>query len=196
MNTALAITLSLTFSAADFEAAKEGANEVESTKEVVTTLVGLCDVGDQIERAMCRKGLMTKAKKLRKQQHYLYLGPQERGLRFEGARGSKTRLLWTPIVDAGNGLAITLVKPKRLSKHGNVIVPQKPMDITLASGILDSEVMRAVRTGSVNVEMVGSFGKVWKVGKGKRRVQGVVFKPKSVRFSHARTGKALGEISY
>jgi hypothetical protein len=196
MNTALALTLSLTFAAGDFDAAKEKAVEVESLKTAVTTLVGLCEVGDQFERAQCRQGLATKAKEMRKSSHYLYLGPQDRGLMFEGERRGKTRLVWSPVVDAGNGLAITLVRPKRLSKHGNVVVPQKPIDITLEPGVLDSEVKRFVRTGQVTIEVVGSFGKTWKVGKGKKRVQGVVFKPKSIRFAHARTGKTLGSASY
>ena len=88
----LALTLtagqSATGPASNFDTLREGATEVESLRRTVTTLVGLCDVGDPNEQRDCKRGLAKKAKTLRQQGDvYLYLGPQERGLRFEWRDG-------------------------------------------------------------------------------------------------------------
>ena len=74
------------------------------------------------------------------------------------------------------------------------MVPQKPLDLVLPSDVFPKELKRYVSTGSVTVEMVGSFGRTWKLGRGDRAVRGVVFKPRSIRFAHARTGKTLGDV--
>lgn len=188
----LSFVLALSASPA-FDAAKSKATEIESLKKTVSALAGVCDVGDQLERADCKRTMKTKAAKIRKAGDvYLYLGRVEDGLRFEGERGGKVRVLWTPIVDAGDGLAITLDKPSRQTRSGNIVVRTRPFDLKLPADVFPNELQRGVRTGNVNVEVVGAFGPTWSIGRGSRKVQGVRFELKALRLSKARSGQELG----
>ncbi len=106
-------------------------------------------------------------------------------------RGAKARMLWAPLVDARTGMAVTVGKPRGLGKVGPK-VKRIPLNVSLEEGISESDISRAARLGQVAVEVVGRFGPAWSVGRGDRRVRGVSFKPKMVRFLHSRSGKVLG----
>jgi len=191
MNAALLIVSLLSFSG-DFDADKKSALPIESLRKTVTTVIGVCDAGDGFERQECKKALKQKrAKYTDAKSLYLYLGAQERGLRSDGIRKGKTRLLWTPVIDVGDGVAITLARPKRVTKSGSIVVPTEVIDLSLEGAMTHSKVNRLLRTGQMGVEMVGTFGKTWEM----RGQRGVVFIPKSIRFTHARSGESVGEIN-
>lgn len=195
MRVPLAAALLLLLAPPSFDALKKKAGTLESLPKTVTALVGRCEDGDAFENQECEQNMKAQRKALDGKRVYLFLGPPEIDkLRFEGERGSKMRLLWTPIHDAGNGLALTMGTPRRLSAKGNIIIPTKVIDAVPAPGVLTSEVQRLVRIGQLNVEVVGRFHKPWTLsGKGKR-IDGVAFDLEAIRFSHARTGKPVLEM--
>lgn len=176
---------------AGFDALKSEAKTIKSLRRAVTALVGDCDLYD-VGGAECEQRLNAAKKRLRNGNHYLYLGaPEPDLLRFHKMRGAKARLLWAPLIDARTGMAITVGKPRGLGKVGPK-VKLIPLDVTLEDGILESDISRAARIGQIAVEVVGRFGPAWSVGRGGKRVRGVSFKPKMVRFIHSRNGKVFG----
>ncbi len=179
-----------------FEAAKKAALFVDRPVSAVAVIVGDCDKGDAVDQQECRNNLKEAAKKWQGKTVALNLGAgHEKFLKFEGPRGEKVRFVWAPLVDVGEGLALTVGKPQKLSAQGTVVVAQKPMDAVLAEGIVDSDVARAAQLGQIVIEIVGKFGQPWRLGGGEKVAQGVSFELAAVRFTHARTGKTLAEIS-
>lgn len=194
MSAPLAAVLVLALAPPSFDAMKQKAVAVDSLPKALTALVGRCDDGDPIENAECRDNLKTQRKALQGKRVYLFLGAPEVGkLRLEGERGAKMRLLWTPIHDAGNGLALTVGAPSRVNARGNLVIATKVIDAVPAPGVLSSEVQRLLRIGQLNVEVVGRFGKPWRLSHKGQPVEGVAFEVDAIRFSHARTGKPVLE---
>ncbi len=191
---AAALPLTLLLGAAyDFDAAKKKAGEVESVAKAVSVLVGNCETEDMGERYDCQENMKKARKDYAGKKVYLYLGAVEATqLQFEGARGGKTRVVWTaPIYDAGRGLALTLGKPQKVSPRGTLVIRPAILDGDLGEGIMDSEIPRLIRTGQIAVELVGSFEEPWKLVGAKRTFQGASFGAEAVRLTHARTGKTL-----
>ncbi len=191
--TALTIAfLAAPTSAADtFETQKNAAKTVKSLKRAVTALVGDCDLYD-VGGYECEQKLNGAKKRLRAGAHYLYFGaPEPSFLRFHKMRGGKARLLWAPLIDARTGMAVTVGKPRGMGKVGRK-VKIIPVDVELADGIMESDIKRAARLGQIAVEVVGTFGPAWSVGRGDDKVRGVAFRPTMVRFSHSRSGKVFG----
>lgn len=191
----IATVLVLTLAAGGgFDAAKSKAKEVESLKKTVSALVGDCRGADFENAISCEENLKKAAKKLRSGTHSIWLPPSDQALvRYEGTKGSKHRLLVTPMFDAGDGHALTVGKPKRLDKKtgGTPFVRYLVIDAELAPGVLSSDIKRALRLGNMSIELVGKFGSTWSL-KGKRGlVQGVEFEPSYIRFANARNGKPI-----
>lgn len=189
----IVLSLLMLTSASHFDGMKNRAEEVQSLRKTVTTILGVCDAGDVFEKQECKQTLKARrAKFVTGKSFYLYMGAQEQGLASDGVRKGKSRLLWTPVLDVGDGVAITIAKPKRISKRGGVVVPTKVLDVSLENDFTHDKVNRLIRTGQLSVELVGTFGRTWKM----RRQQGVIFQPKGIRFSHARTGETVAEVTY
>ncbi len=179
----------------DFGALKGQAQEVESLKKTVSVLVGDCEGAEYETAVACQQNRASEEKKLRKDKHYIYLGVPEASLiQYGGMKGGKARLLWVPMVDAGEGYALSVGKPLRLDKNGSPVFKKMVVDITLAPGVLESDVQRAMRLGMLSIEVVGGFGKKWSMKKGGKTATGVSFKLDGLRVLNARNGKVLGEM--
>jgi hypothetical protein len=180
-----------------FDDQKNAALPVARLASTVASLVGVCPDGlFADELAECQQNLSKAGKAFTGKKVYLNLGGGlEQFLSFESKTNDRARLVWAPIVDLGNGLALTLGKPQKLSEAGTVVVARQPFEGFSDPELLDSDLQRAITTGQVGIELIGSFGKAWELkGKG-GVVRGVAFEASSLRFFHTRTGKVLVEVS-
>jgi|GEM_PF-890505 len=174
-----------------FDDAQAKAGKVKSLKQALNALAKPCDLYD-VGGHECQERRKKVQKKLRAKPHYLYLGVVEQGFKVTGIRGQKVKATWAPIVDAGGNIALTVGKPLRLKK-GMPVMKLLPLKLTLADGVFDSDLERAVRLGQVSIEVVGRFGKVWEKKHKGEPVRGVAFKATHIRLSNARNGKPLAE---
>jgi hypothetical protein len=163
----------------------------------VNAILEVCENGNVLDQQDCRRVMKNEAKKVKGKLLYLDLGSDmQELLRFEKIRGDKARFLWTPMWDPGHGRPITIGRPLKLRADGGPIMKLKVLDGKVEPGTLSSDLSRAASTGNINVEIVGTFSKTWRLRKGGKTTEGVMFKLKGVRLSHARTGKTLAEITY
>ena len=180
-----------------FDDQKKGAVPVERLSSAVASLVGICPDGlefDQLEE--CKKNLKAGAKGFVGKKVYVNLGAgHENFLRLESKSDERARIVWAPLIDLGNGLALTVGRPQKLSAAGNVVVAQRPFDGSSDPEVLDTDLKRAISIGAVGIEVVGTFGKAWELSQGGKTVRGVSFEPTAIRFFHARTGKMLVEVT-
>jgi len=189
------LAFSVLVAASPFADLKKDTLAVERLPSAVASLVGVCPDGLMVdELAECQKNLKAGSKDLKSQRIYINLGGGlEQFLAFAGKTGDTAKLVWTPIVDLGNGLAMTIEKPQKLGSSGNVVVARRPFEGPSNPDLMDSDLQRAIKTGQVGIEVVGRFGSGWELsGKGKT-VRGVVFDLEGIRFFHTRSGKILVE---
>lgn len=191
------LSLSLSARATPFDDLKKNAQTVERLPSTVAALVGVCPDGlmvDELEE--CKKNLSTAAKTWSGKKIYINLGVIEPTfLTFESRGLDTAKFVWAPLLDLGNGLAVTVGKPDKLSERGNVVVGRKPFEGATDPEMLESDLQRAVKTGQVGVEVVGAFGKPWQLNGKDKIVRGVSLELTAVRFFHTRTGKVLLEVT-
>lgn len=196
MLSAVLASVALATAASPFDDAKKSATVVDRPPSTIAALVGVCPDGlviDEFEE--CKKNLSTAAKTWSGKKIYINLGAIEpQFMSFEKKVGDNARFVWAPLLDLGNGLALTVGKPDKLSDKGNVVVGRRPFEGPSDPELMESDLERASKTGQIGVEVVGSFGKAWQLnGKGKT-VRGVGLELSAVRFYHTRTGKILSEV--
>lgn len=179
-----------------FDDQKKAAVTVERLSSTVAAIVGVCPDGLMAdELAECQHNVGKGAAGFTGKTVYLNLGGgQEQFLTFADKSGDRAKLVWSPIIDLGNGLAVTLEKPLKLSSTGTVVVARKPFEGVSDVGLEASDLQRAVKTGQVGIELIGRFGKPWQLN-GKEPVRGVVFEWTAARFFHTRSGKVLVEVN-
>ena len=192
-----AVVVSLAFAASPFDDLKKPAAPVERLPSTVAALVGVCPDGlDVDELEECKKNLSTAATKWKEKKIYINLGAVEPNfLTFESKVGDTVRFVWAPLVDLGNGLALTVGKPDKLSPAGNVVVSRRPFEGPGDIEMFDTDLARAAKTGTVGVEVVGVFGKPWQLNGKDKTVRGVSLELSALRFYHTRTGKVLAEVT-
>ncbi len=191
------VAIALAAAAAPFDDIKKTAQPVERLPSTVAALVGVCPDGlmvDELEE--CKKNLSTAAKTYAGKKIYINLGIIEPSfLTFESRDLDTAKLVWAPLLDLGNGLAITVGKPDKLSDKGNIVVARRPFSGATDPELSDSDLQRAVKTGQVGVEVVGTFGKPWQLNGKDKIVRGVPLELTALRFYHTRTGKVLVEVT-
>jgi hypothetical protein len=187
----LPVVLSLSFAAPDFDAAKAKALEPESLPKALAAIVSDCSSGDHGEQYDCRENMKAARKKLMGKDVYAYITPELNQIKYDGERGSKVRVLWFGLYDAGGGLALSVGKPHKVSARGTMVIRPTFLDGELASGVMANDIKRLARTGNIGVEVIGRFKGAWKLrGKG-QSFQGVEMKGRLVRLINSRNGKTL-----
>lgn len=181
---------------ATFDDQKKAAVTVERLASTVAAFVGVCPDGLMAdELAECQQNIGKAAERFAGKTVYLNLGGgQEQFLTFADKSGDRAKLVWSPIIDLGNGLAVTLEKPQKLSPAGAVVVARKPFEGPSDPALEASDLQRAIKTGQVGIELIGRFGKNWQLN-GTEPVRGVVFEWTAARFFHTRSGKVLVEVT-
>lgn len=188
-----ALVLSVLVATSPFDDSKKDAFVVERLPSAVASLVGVCPDGLMVdELEACQKNIKAGSKDFKNKRVYINLGGGlEQYLAFGGSTGSTAKFIWTPIVDLGNGLAMTIEKPQKLGASGNVVVARRPFEGESNPDMMDSDLQRAIKTGQVGVEVIGRFGHGWELSGKSNTVRGVIFELEAARFYHTRTGKVL-----
>jgi hypothetical protein len=181
-------------SALSYVELREGAVAVERPSSAIALLIGACDKGDFVDQTQCQENTKGDRKKIEGKRVVLNLGAgHENMLDFAQLNGDVARFVWTPLYDAGNGLAITVGKPTKVSPQGTIVMNRRPFDGKVADDVTDSDLKRAAKLGQVGIEIVGTFGKPWTLQHGDKTLRGISFEIEGVRFYHSRTGKTLSE---
>jgi hypothetical protein len=167
--------------AATFDSLKDKAQMLESPEKAVNSILGVCQNGNVLDQQDCRRVMQKEAKKYKGKLLYL---------------DDKARFLWTPMWDPGHGRPITIGRPLKLRADGGPVLKLKILDAKVEPGTFSSDLARAASTGNINIEIVGTFAKPWRLRRGGNSTEGIMFKLKAIRLSHARTGKTMAEITY
>jgi hypothetical protein len=192
----IVLFLALMSPASGYDDMRVRATVVDRLASTVAALVGTCPDGllaDELEE--CRKNLGTAAKAWAGRPVVVALGAVEPGFLSVGSwTAAGITLVWTPLFDLGNELALTIGRPEKLSPTGSIVVARRPFRGHGDPGLSDTDLQRAVKAGNVAVELVGTFGKPWQLQGAGRTVRGIAFQPSAIRFLHVRTGKVLVEV--
>lgn len=189
------VAASLSLAAADpFEAVRGKATEVESAQRLLEAYAGACHATDPVEEQECAERAKKAQVTFKGKQLYLNLGGGfERLMEPLDNGNGKAGVLLTPVIDVGAGLALTFSKPQKLSPDGTIIVSRVPVEgVLLDDTMTASDLKRLIKTGQVNLEIVGTVKGSWELKKkGGDPVKGVEMNVTAIRLSHRRTGKPL-----
>lgn len=176
----------------DFDGQKARANELQRPEKALAAIVGNCHQQDPEMQIQCQENVKLARKKYLGKAFYIDLGANHQDmLQFEGVHHGQGRFLWVPMYDAGRGIALTTVKPRKLNKQGWPILKKLVINGPMPSATMASDLRRAAMLGQVNIELVGRFARPWTLRHKGKAVQGVVFKASAIRFSQARSGKVI-----
>jgi hypothetical protein len=191
------LAIALVVAAADpsaFDAAHKGALDLDHPAMAVKVLVGACDSGDGTVSGECLENVKDLKDKVTNKKVFIDLGSgYDKLLSFAGRNGDKTRFAWAPLYDVGNGLALTVGKPSKISDNGNVVMNKRPIDGKSPDDLMDMDLQRVCSTGMVGIRVVGKFGKTWTMNGGGKTVKGVTFDVDALQLYNARTGAVIFE---
>jgi hypothetical protein len=182
--------------AAPFDTLKKDAVSLDRPAQAIAVLVGACDGGDGTVNGECLENTKDLKDKVTGKRVALDLGGgYETLLTYEGRRDGKARFVWAPLYDVGNGLALTVGKPQKISSDGNVVIGKRPIDGVSPDEYMDLDLRRLASTGQVGIRLIGKFAKTWTMSGGGKTVRGVLFEAEATQLYHARTGAVLFESS-
>lgn len=190
------ITLALALLAAppSFEAAKAQAKVLERPAQAVAAMVGACEVVGGAISGECLENTKGLKEEVAGKKVALDLGSgYDTLLSFGGRNGNETRFVWGPLYDVGNGLALTVGKPQKISDSGNVVVGKRPIDGRSPDDLMDADLRRLASTGALGIEIVGRFGKTWNMSGGGKAVKGISFEVEALRLYNVRSGATVFE---
>jgi hypothetical protein len=190
------ITLALALLAAppSFAAAKADARVLDHPAAAVAAMVGACEVVDGAVNGECLENMKSLKTDVAGKKVVLDLGSgYDSLLSYGGRNGSQTRFVWGPLYDVGNGLALTVGKPQKVSDSGNVVVGKRPIDGHSPDDLMDADLRRLASTGALGIEVVGRFGKIWSMSGGGKAVKGVAFEVEALRLYNVKSGATVFE---
>lgn len=190
------ITLALALLAAppSFEAAKSSARVLDRPAAAVAAMVGACEVVDGAVSGECLENTKDLKDEVAGKKVALDLGSgYDSLLSFGGRNGSQTRFVWGPLYDVGNGLALTVGKPQKVSESGNVVIGKRPVDGKSPDELMDGDLRRLASTGALGIEVVGKFGRTWTMSGGGKSVRGISFEVEAMRLYNVRSGATVFE---
>lgn len=194
MTVALPLVLSLVAGNATFDSLKATATPLDRPASAIAVLVGACDSGDGTVNGECLENTKELKEKVAGKRVVIDLGSgYDKLLSFGGRNGTKTRFVWGPLYDVGNGLALTVGKPQKIAAGGNVVVNKRPVDGTSPDELTDLDLQRIAATGMVGIQLVGKFGKTWTMSGPDKTVKGVSFEVEALRLYNARSGATIFE---
>ncbi len=188
------LALSLLAAPPSFEAAKASARVLDRPAAAVAAMVGACEVVDGAVSGECLENTKGLKDEVQGKKVALDLGSgYDTLLSYGGRNGSQTRFVWGPLYDVGNGLALTVGKPQKVSDSGNVVVGKRPIDGKSPDDLMDADLRRLASTGALGIEIVGKFAKTWTMSGGGKSVKGVSFEVEALRLYNVRSGATVFE---
>jgi hypothetical protein len=180
-----------------FDGLTKDAVALDRPAQAIAVLVGACDGGDGTVSGECLENTKELKDKVAGKRVSLDLGAGYDQLLSYAHRGGngKARFVWAPLYDVGNGLALTVGRPQKISESGNVVIGKRPIDGDSPEEYTDLDLRRLAATGQVGIQLVGKFGKPWTMSGGGKTVRGVPLEVEAMRLYHARTGKTLFETT-
>jgi hypothetical protein len=173
-----------------FETVAAKAERVDALEPFLARYVGRCT--DRYELANCQKNVAAARKEVAGKTFAVRVSDAASLVRptFEGERFT---LLFTPFVDGGGGFALTHGSPAKQDAAGRPVLGLIPIKGKIPTGTMEMEFQGPFRTGAVEVEIVFTPEKAWKM---KRKgetgdLEGVAAKFLGVRVLDARTGKEI-----
>lgn len=180
-----------------FDALKADAIALDRPASAIAVLVGACDGGDGTVSGECLENTKELKDRVNGKRVALDLGSGYDTLLSYASRGAngKARFVWAPLYDVGNGLALTVGRPQKISESGNVVIGKRPIDGDSPEEYTDLDLRRLAATGQVGIQLIGKFAKPWTMSGGGKTVRGVPFEVEAMRLYHARNGKTLFETT-
>ncbi len=184
-----AALLSSPAGAASFDDLAAKAQRVDALEPFLARYVGRCT--DVYERATCQKNVAAARKEVAGKTFTVRVTDAATLVR-PTLDGDRFTLLLTPFVDGG-GYALTQGAPQRQDPAGRPILPLIPIKGKLPPGMMEMEFQGPFRTGAVELEIVFTPEKAWKL---KRKgepgdLEGVAARFLGVRVLDARSGKEI-----
>jgi hypothetical protein len=172
-----------------FDALAAKAQRVDALEPFLARYVGRCT--DIYERATCQKNVAAARKEVAGKTFTVRVTDAATLIR-PNLEGDRFTLLLTPFVDGG-GYALTHGAPQRQDPAGRPILALIPIKGKLPPGMMEMEFQGPFRTGAVELEIVFTPEKAWKL---KRRgepgdLEGVAARFLGVRVLDARSGKEI-----
>lgn len=166
------------------------AARVDALEPFLAHYVGRCT--DPYERPTCERNVAAARKTAAGKTFAVRVTDAASLVRPTELQGDRFTLLLTPFVDGG-GYALTHGSPAKQDAAGRPVVALIPIKGKLPPGTMEMEFQGPFRTGAVELEIVFTPGKTWKL---KRKgepgdLEGVAAKFLGVRVLDARTGKEI-----
>jgi hypothetical protein len=176
--------------AAGFDDLAAKAQRVDALEPFLARYVGRCT--DIYERATCQKNVAAARKEVSGRILAVKVGDAA-GLVRPSLEGDRFTLLFTPFVDGGGGYALTHGSPTKQDSAGRPVMGLIPIKGKLPPGTMEMEFQGPFRTGAVELEILFTPEKAWKM---KRKgepgdLEGVAAKFLAVRVLDSRTGKEI-----
>jgi hypothetical protein len=191
---AIAIAVNVASGGTSFDSLKKDALALERPNNAIAALVGACDVTDGTVNGECLENTKGLKDKVAGKRVVLDLGGgYDQLLSFAGRPTGKARFAWAPLFDVGNGLALTVGKPAKISENGNVVMNKRPVDGDSPDEYTDLDLQRLAATGMIGIQVVGKFGKTWTMSGGGKTVRGVQFEVEALRLYKVRGGDTIFE---
>jgi hypothetical protein len=176
--------------AAGFDDLAAKAQRVDALEPFLARYVGRCT--DRYEAATCQRNVAAARKEVSGRILTVKVGDAAALVR-PSLEGDRFTLLLTPFVDGGGGYALTHGAPTKQDSAGRPVVGLIPIKGKLPPGTMEMEFQGPFRTGAVELEIVFTPEKAWKM---KRKgepgdLEGVAAKFLGVRVLDARSGKEI-----
>jgi hypothetical protein len=175
---------------ASFDDLAAKATRLDALEPFLSRYVGRCT--DPYARAACEKNIAA-ARKDAAGKTFAVRVPDSASLVRPSLEGPRFTLFLTPFLDGGGGYALTHGAPTKQDSAGRPVVALVPIKGKLPPGTMDMEFQGPFRTGAIELEIVFSPDKAWKL---KRKgesgdMEGVAAKFLAVRILDARSGKEI-----
>ena len=166
------------------------AQRVEALEPFLARYVGRCT--DPYERAACERNVAAARKAVAGKTFAVRVSDAAALVRPTELHGDRFTLLLTPFVDGG-GYALSHGAPAKQDAAGRPVLALIPIKGKLPPGTMEMEFQGPFRTGAVELEIVFTPEKAWRLKrKGEPgQLEGVAARFLGVRVLDARTGKEI-----
>jgi hypothetical protein len=178
---------------ASFDDLAAKAQRVDALEPFLARYVGRCT--DRFEKVTCEKNVAAARKEVAGKTFSVRVA-EAAALVRPSLEGERFTLLLTPFVDGG-GYALTHGAPTKQDAAGHPVLGLIPIKGKLPPGMMEMEFQGPFRTGAVELEIVFTPEKVWRM---KRKgepgdLEGVAARFLGVRVLDARSGKEIASRS-